>query len=311
MKRAALFLLLLCLGCSAQSTSPEVNRKVERLVRDHFAIPPSVNVKMIARKPSADFAGYDQVSVTLSRGEKSTTHEFLLSKDNKRLVQVVPIPDPLEVIDLSGRPSRGPADAKVVIVNYDDFQCPFCARNHQTLFSEIMKSYGDRVRVVYKDYPLAEIHPWASHAANDANCLAGMSNDSFWNFADYVHANQRDISGEKRPLPEQFAALDKAAEDAARKNNVDLPKLQACLKAQPDTTMKQSIKEADVLGVNATPTMFINGEKLDGAAPADMIRGAIDRALRDAGVPVPAAPPSNSAVPPNNTAAPPAATTQK
>src|SRR5260370_33000751 len=159
---------------------------------------------MIARTPSTDCAGYDQVTVPRTRGPKSSTVEFLLSKDNKKLAQVVPIPDPLEIIDLSGRPSRGPANAKVVIVNYDDFQCPFCARNHQTLFSDIMKSYGDRVPVVYKDYPLAEIHPWASHAANNANCLAGMSNDSYWNFADYVHANQREISGEKRPLPEQF-----------------------------------------------------------------------------------------------------------
>jgi protein-disulfide isomerase len=300
-QRSALFLLLLCLGCSAQSTSPEVNRKVERLVRSHFAIPPTVDVKMVARKPSTEFSGYDQVTVQLTRGPKSSNHDFLLSKDSKKLMQVVAIEDPLDLIDVNGRPSRGPADAKVVIVNYDDFQCPYCARNHQTLFSDIMKSYGDRVRVVYKDYPLSEIHPWASHAANDANCLAGMSNDSYWSFADYVHANQRDISGANRPLPEQFAALDKAAEDAARKSNVDLPKLQACLKSQPDQALKESVKEATRLGVDATPTMFINGEKLDGAAPAEMIRAAIDRALRDAGVPVPAAPAASAAPPPPTT----------
>jgi protein-disulfide isomerase len=300
-QRSALFLLLLCLGCSAQSTSPEVNRRVEKLVRSHFSVPPSVSVKVSGRKPSSEFAGYDVVSVTLSRGEKSSSHDFLMSKDGKKLMQIVALEDPMEQIDLTGRPSRGAKDAKVVIVNYDDFQCPYCARNHQTLFTDIIKTYGDRVRIVYKDYPLKEIHPWATRAANDANCLAGLNQDSYWTFADYVHANQREISGTNRPLPEQLEAVDKAAEDAGRKSNVDVPKLQACLKQQPDAALKQSLKEAEVLGVNATPTMFVNGEKLDGAVPEPLLRAALDRALREAGEPVPAPQAGNPA------AAPPAA----
>src|SRR5207248_11577787 len=144
-------------------------------------------------------------------------HEFLLSKDNKALVRFTkmdltsdPYSELMKKIDTSGRPVRGNKDAKVTIVNYDDFECPFCSRMHQTLFPDVFKAYSDRVKIVYKDFPLAEIHPWATHAAVDANCLAAQNNDAYWDFADYVHGNQKAISGpEKSTLPQQFANLDR------------------------------------------------------------------------------------------------------
>ena len=85
----------------------------------------------------------------------------------------------------------------MVAVNYDDFECPFCSRMHQTLFPELFKEYGDRVTFIYKDFPLAEIHPWATHAAVDANCLAAQNKDAYWDFADYIHANQGEVNSEK------------------------------------------------------------------------------------------------------------------
>jgi protein-disulfide isomerase len=288
MKRAAIFLLLFCAGCAAQSSAPtDVNRRVERLIRSHFNVAGSVEIKVGDRKPS-DFTGYDMVPVTLSRGEHSNTYNFLLSKDGKRLVQLVPIEDPMEKIDLSGRPIRGAKDAKVTIVNFDDFQCPFCARNHQALMEDVLKQYGDRVRIIYKDFPLSEIHPWANHAAIDSNCLAAQNGDAYWEFADYVHAHQKDISGTNRPLKDQFSALDSLASDIGARRGLDSLRLQGCLKAQPDAAVKASIAEANSLNIAATPTMFINGEKLDGAAPVEDIRAAIDRALKDAGQTPPA-----------------------
>ena len=68
-------------------------------------------------------------------------------------------------IDIKDRPIRGAKSAKVVVVNFDDFECPYCSQMHKTLFPDILKEYADRVTFVYKDYPLAEIHPWAIHAA--------------------------------------------------------------------------------------------------------------------------------------------------
>jgi protein-disulfide isomerase len=315
-RRLALLLLLLCLGCSAQSNPAEVNRRVERLVRNYYTLPANVNVEIADRAASKDFPQFDQITVKLSRGSQTTTRQFLISKDAQKVYQLTAIKDPLDQIDLANRPYRGNKDAKVTIVNYDDFQCPFCARNHQELMSSILKQYGDRVRIIYKDFPLIEIHPWAMRAAVDSNCLASQNNDAYWDFADYVHNNQRDISGappatDKSAPPEQqkaamkkaldgsFERLDKEASDVAAKHGLNSAKLEACLKQQDTTLVMASRKEGDDLGINATPTMYINGEKVDGVAPDEALRAMIDRALKEAGQPVPAAQASAAPTPKN------------
>jgi protein-disulfide isomerase len=145
------------------------------------------------------------------------------------------------------------------------------------------------VRILYKDYPLYEIHPWANHAAVDAGCLAAQDAGAFWDFADYVHFNQAEIKGEKRKIEAQFAALDQAAVDQGRKHKLDLDKLQFCIQKQDDAAVKVSVKEAEELGVNSTPNLFINGAKVDWAASEEEMRSFLDQALRDAGEPVPAA----------------------
>jgi protein-disulfide isomerase len=189
-------------------------------------------------------------------------------------------------IDVNGRPTRGARGAKVVVVNFDDLECPFCSRMHAELFPEILKEYGDRVTFIYKDYPLSEIHPWAIHAAVDANCLAAQSSDAYWDFADYIHGHQDEIKSEKT-MDARFAALDKLTVLQGQRHNLDEGKLQSCVKAQDERAVRASMKEGDDLGVSATPTLFVNGEKIDGAVPVDELRAALDRALRDAGEPVP------------------------
>jgi protein-disulfide isomerase len=163
---------------------------------------------------------------------------------------------------------------------------------HQTLFPEIFKEYGDRVTFIYKDDPLTEIHPWALHAAVDANCLATQSGDAYWDFADYIHANKREVDTEKTPVA-RFDAIDKMTISQGQKHNVDVSKLQSCVKAQNEDAVKASMKEAEGLGVNGTPALFINGQKIDGAVPIGEVRAALDAALRDAGEPVPQHIPSN------------------
>jgi len=289
-RRLFLVLILICLGCVAQSAPPDLARKIERQVRSYYNIPAEVHIVVGAITPSTDWPTYDTVSVSIEGGQgKKLDYKFLVSKDRNTMLRMVkfdltkdPFADVMNKIDTAGRPSRGAKSAKVVLVNFDDFECPFCSRMHQSLFPELLKEYGDRVTFVYKDYPLVEIHPWATHAAVDANCLAAQNNDAYWDFADYIHANQREVSNEKTPAA-RFDALDKMTMLQGQKHNVDTVKLQSCLKAQDEGAVKASMSEADTIGVSATPTMFINGEKIDGAVPAADIRAALDRALRDAG----------------------------
>lgn len=299
LRRSILVLLLVCLGCSAQLAPmpADVNQKIERQVRATYSIPATVKITVGTLRPS-DFTGYDALTITMEGGEKKQTYDFLLSKDGKTLARMTkldltkdPYVEAMKKIDLNGRPTRGSKDAKVVVVNFDDFECPFCSRMHQTLFPELLKEYGDRVEFVYKDYPLTEIHPWATHAAVDANCLAAQNNDAYWDFADHIHANQREVSSEKG-LDAQFAALDHLTLEQGQKHNLDQSKLQACVKAQNESSVKASMHEAEGVGVTATPTLFVNGQEMDGALPITEMRAALDRALQQAGVAVPAHPPT-------------------
>ncbi len=295
LRRAFVALLLICLGCSAQAPS-DIDRTIERQVRAHYTLPPDVKV-VISPLRASDFANYDAVTITFASAHKKQEFEFLLSRDHKTLARLTKLDlteDPyaavMKKIDVSGRPTRGNKDAKVTVVNYDDFECPFCSRMHENLFPGIFKDYGDRVLFIYKDYPLEEIHPWAMHAAVNANCLGSQNGDAYWDYADYLHANQQSVSSAKRP-DGQNAELDKLAALQAQKHKIDVPKLQACVKTQDEKAVRASMHEGEGLGVDATPAMFVNGQKLDGAVPAEDIRLALDAALKDAGV----APPGHKA----------------
>ncbi|HEV2112835.1 MAG TPA: thioredoxin domain-containing protein, partial [Terriglobales bacterium] len=271
--------------------SPTALRLAEN-VRARFKVPVNVKIEISQPRPS-ELSGYDVVTVTLAEGDKRSPHDFYLSKDGNTLAQLSKMDVSKYPFDTAGRPSLGPADAKVTVIVYDDFQCPYCARGYKTLMHQVLPDYKDKIRIVYKDFPLSEIHPWAIHAAVDANCLFAQSTDAYWDFADYVHGNQGVIKGENRPLPDQFAALDKSAEEYGKKHNVDAAKLDACVKAQESSAVMASSRYGErALGIDATPTIFINGSRYDGAVPEDDLRAALNDALKNAGV---TPPPSKSA----------------
>jgi protein-disulfide isomerase len=264
-------------------------RAVERRVRAQYSLPPDVKV-IVGTLRSSEFPNYDALTVSFASRTKKQDFEFLLSRDHKTLLRMSkfdltsdPYVEIMKKIDVSGRPTRGSKDAKVTVVNYDDFECPFCSRMHTTIFPGIFKEYGDRVLFVYKDYPLEEIHPWAVHAAVDANCLGAQNNDAYWEYADTLHGNQQAIGGQPG-RDGQNAELDRLATAQAQKHGLDLPKLQACVKAQDENAVRASMREGEGIGVEATPVMFVNGQKLDGAVPPDDVRMALDQALKDAGV---------------------------
>jgi len=291
-RRSFVLLLVVCLGCTAQSVSPDLAQKIERQVRAYYKVPAELKVLVGPASPSSDFPNYDSIVVTVDNGERKQDLNFLVSKDHSSLIRMNkfdlskdPYADTMSKIDTTGRPTRGAKASKVVVVSFDDFQCPFCARMHQELFPEIFKEYGDRVTFIYKDFPM-EMHSWAMHAAVDANCLAAQNGDAYWDFADYIHANQREVSNEKTPAA-RLEALDRLTALEGQKHNLDVVKLQSCIKAQDESAVKASVKEADAVGVDATPTLFVNGEKIDGAVPPSEVRAVLDRALKGANLPVP------------------------
>jgi len=275
------------LGCHAQvppagALSPDMARRVELLIRSRTKIPPDYRITVGPRTPS-DVPGFDKIDVVvLADGQPSRPIAFLLSTDGKTLAQFNKYDiskDPRTIISGAGRPARGGAEgAPVEIVVFDDLECPFCAKMHAQLFPALLDRYGKDVRIEYKDYPLSQ-HPWAMRAAIDSNCLGDKSSIGYWNMVDFVHAHAADFGGADHNLEKANQMLDALALDEAKKNNVKLDDVDSCIKKQDPTAIKASMKVGDELGVEATPVLFINGEKLEGAYPLVDVFRMVDEAL--------------------------------
>jgi protein-disulfide isomerase len=191
----------------------------------------------------------------------------------------------------------------VVIVGFDDLECPFCAQMNAELFPAILNRYKDQVRIVYRDFPL-DIHPWAMRAAVDADCLGAVTTEGYWNFVDYVHAHAAEIPREEKTTAKADQMLDKIALDEGTRQKVNQPELVACVLKQDSSKVKASVDEAlkEPLSLGSAPTLFINGEKVEGVVPVETLYRIIDGALTAAGQTPPPAPPKPAAP-----AAPPAA----
>ena len=331
--------LLAALGCHAQTPavpagtplSPEQARRVEVLVRQRAELPPGSVVAVGSRTPS-ELAGYDTVEVTITN-EGRTSHpiKFLLSKDGKTLAQFTKFDisaNPRDLISAEGRPSRGgPASAPVLIVGFDDLECPYCARLHASIFPAITERYGDKVHIVYKDYPLESIHPWAMHAAVDVNCVADQSPTGYWTLVDQIHAHASDISATaqngtgptpndqdmKKALDRVYGMLDTMTLKQGEADHIDLSKLNVCMKLQDTKAINASVKLAESFNLQSTPVLFINGAKIDGAVPIELIFDEIDMALVAEGQkpPPPYMAPAPAAAPTPAPAAAPAAAAPK
>jgi protein-disulfide isomerase len=220
--------------------------------------------------------------------------KFLISTDNKTLARLETFDlatDPIFSIDVAGRPIRGNPAAKVTVVNFDDLECPYCAQMHHTLFPSTIERYKDKVRFIYRDNPLPpDMHPWAVHAAVDANCLATQSGDVYWTYVDYLHSHADEITGPDRNLPKSFAALDRVTRQEGTLAKLDSGKLDACIAKQDDSAVQASSKQAEAMKIESAPAIFVDGERVDGAIPEDQLWLVIDRALRAAGVEPPVAP---------------------
>ena len=280
------------IGCHAQvpaPLTPDVQRRVEILIRQRTKITPEDTLTVSGRTPS-EIPGFDTIQVVISSGaDHSAPINFLLSKDAKTLAQFNKYDisrDPKTIVSGAGRPWRGgPESAPVEVVLFDDLECPYCAKMHKQLFPALTERYGSNVRIVYRDFPLP-MHPWAMRAAIDTNCVAAQNVPGYWNLVDYIHANAGDIGGKEKSLEKANASLDNLALEEAKKQKLApaaVSAIEACVKKQDDTEIKQSVKVGESLNLEATPVRFINGEKLEGAYPVADVFRMVDEAMVAAG----------------------------
>jgi len=292
-KVVGLLLAVTPMAAQAAGSDPkELNRRIERHVRAYAEAPPGSQVTLGNRVPSG-FTGYDNLPVTIEQKGIKRTFNFLLSKDGKKLLYMKefdlsedPYAKVMSKIDLSGRPIRGAENAAVTLVVYDDYQCPFCARMYVNLVNEVVNHYRDRVKIVVKDFPILDAHPWAMRAAIDSQCLAQQNAAAYWDFSDYIHTHQQEVGAKsKEHAANAPSELDTLAVGSGQKHGVNAATLQACLARQDKASVETSMMEGKSLGVSATPTMFVNGEEVEGVLSPEELRSVIERALSETASP--------------------------
>jgi protein-disulfide isomerase len=245
----------------AQPTA--LQKSVEAYLRNLYAFGPGVQLTVSVPKES-EVPGLLETTVDLKDGENSQSAKFYLSKDGKYLVRGEisdlskdPLAETRARIQTNDAPSLGDPKAPVTLVEFSDFECPVCRSLHDVLRG-MLPNYP-QVRVVFKDFPLESLHPWARTAALAGRCAYQQDPKAFWKVYDAIYDQQEVISAAN--------AWTKMADFAAAAGlNPDAFK--ACM-ASPEAgaAVDASRANGQQLEVGSTPTVFVNGRRLVGADP--------------------------------------------
>lgn len=224
---------------------------------------PQVSVKIDDPKPSTSLTGYFDVGVHLVYNGATKDELYFVSKDGRVVVKCCaayditksPFQYYLEQLKLERQPAFGAAPgAPVTLAVFGDFQCPVCQKEEQELRRNLPATFGDKIRVQFIDFPLTSIHPWAMKASVMGRCMYASSEKAFWDYHDWIYDKQKEITLEN---------IDTKVDEFTKSNNLDISACKAGKDAAAE--VEKSMTLGHDLQVSATPTMFINGRKIEGA----------------------------------------------
>jgi len=254
---------------------------LEAYLRHQFLLPANLQVTVEDPKPS-DVPGLSQVNVTVSDGGPMRQQvEFLVSKDGAKILQgkvfdinASPFSNELRQLVTDGSPSLGAPGAPVTLVLFSDYQCQYCKEQAKTLRANLEKTYPKEARLVFKDLPIEQIHPWAKPAALIGQCVYKQNPNAFWAYHDWIFEQQGQIK------PEELRAK---AMDFANTRSLDSLQLTQCIEGRLTAKeVDRSIAEARGLQVTSTPTLFVNGRRMVGNVGWDQLKQVIDHELQHA-----------------------------
>ncbi len=269
--------LLCLLSLSAQVKTAFDKPTFEAYVRHLLLIDPRVKIGIDDPKPSS-IAGLKEVVIHMTFENRTQDDSFYVSADGKRVlygkvfdIDSSPFKADLDKIHTGASPSFGAPSAPLVVVLFSDFECPACKEEAKTIRENVAKDYPTQVRVYFKDFPLEQIHPWAKASAIAGHCVARQNAPAFWDYYDWIYEHQSEIT------PENLK--DKVLEFAKTKN-LDTLQLDRCIDTKaPEAEVDKSIAEGKALKIDQTPTLFINGRRIPGAAPWQNLKMLIDAEL--------------------------------
>ena len=270
MRIASIFLLLASSFAWAASSKGALDKAtLEKYLRHVELFRGDVMFRIDDPQPSKYMPGFSEVLVHLIFNNVEKDELFYVSSDGQTIVRgdvfnlgKSPFQTNLDKLDLKDQPSFGPANAPVTIVEFGDFECPDCRMEAPVLRSNLTEEFKDKVRVVFKNYPLESVHPWARAAAIEGRCVYQQGNPAFWKFYDWIYQNQDNITVDN---------LNMTVLKWAGENDVDAVKLGQCIDSKAtEPEVNQSIAEGHELGLSGTPTLFINGRKIGGLMWPDL-----------------------------------------
>lgn len=238
-----------------------IQRTVEAYLRNLYALGSDTTVTVSAPKEIGG-EGLEEIDVNVKMGENEQAGKVYVTKDGRYMfrgelsdLSKDPMAETRAQIETKDSPSMGPANAPVTVVEFADFECPVCKSLHNAV-RELLPNYP-QVRVIFKDFPLDHIHPWARTAAIAGRCAYDQNPKAFWKMYDLIYDNQDIISAEN--------AWSKMT-DFASQSGLDADSFKACMAspaagAAVDANYENGMK----LEVGSTPTIFVNGRRIVGA----------------------------------------------
>ena len=277
---------LLCslVAATLSAAGPEAKKTaldkptMEAYVRHLFVFGPQINVQVLDPQPS-ELAGFLRVVVRASSGSASQDFPFFVSKDGQKVVQGSvfdiasnPFKNDLDKLKTEFSPSFGTLGATVVLVVFSDFECPFCKDEAEMLRQNLLSAYPKQVRLYFKDFPLDSIHAWARPVTLGGRCVFRQKPASFWTYHDWMYAHQSEINANNY--------RDKILEWAKTDKDIDALQLGRCLDTKAtEAEVNRTVAEGKGLAINATPTLFINGRRIEQKLDWPTLRSIIDNEI--------------------------------
>ncbi len=262
----ASFVLAATLASAQQPVSGppvQVQKRVEAFLRNYFALGPDYTITVGTPKQIGS-SGLSELPIQVKSPEASEDVKMYLTADGRYLLRgeindltADPLAGNIAKIDIKGAPVFGDPKAPITIVEYSDFECPVCRSLHDVIRG-ILPNYP-QVKLIFKDFPIESIHPWARTAALAGRCAYQQDPKSFWKLYDLVYDNRDLISASN--------AYDRMVAYAGR-SGLSLDIFKSCLSSpQATAEVDASLENGKALDVNSTPTLFVNGRRLVGEDP--------------------------------------------
>lgn len=263
-------------GAKAAGTpAPKLDKaKLEAYLRHLFVWPPPIEMAIGDPAPGP-MAGFYEVKVRGSQGNASQEELFYVSQDGQKVIRGTvydiaknPFKPELDKLKTEYQPSFGTPGASVVLVEFSDFECPYCREEAKTIRDNLLTAYPKDVRLYYVDFPLETLHPWARDASIAGRCIFHQNATAFWDYHDWIFAHQDEITPET--LKDKVVAF-------ATGKGVDGPQLSKCIDSRAtDEEVNKTKAIGKSVDINSTPTIFVNGRRMVGTVQWPDLKRVID-----------------------------------